>query len=121
MEQRSKHIETILAICVGMTVFFFVWDQLIFLYISLGVGILGMVFPWAAKLIHLGWTSLGKALGFVNSRILLGVIFFFVLTPLALLRRLGSKDPLQLRKKPSGTYFAERNHAYSPKDLENPW
>ena len=45
----------------------------------------------------------------------------YLLTPLALLRRLSKKDLLQLRKKASGSYFSDREHKYGADDLKNPW
>jgi Saxitoxin biosynthesis operon protein SxtJ len=121
MEQRGKHIETILVIATGMTVFFLVAERLEFLYVGLGLAVVGLAVPVAAKYIHLGWMGIAKVLGFLNSHILLGLVFFLFLTPLALLRRLGRKDLLQLRKKSAGSYYTERNHKYSGQDLEHPW
>jgi Saxitoxin biosynthesis operon protein SxtJ len=120
-EQRGKHIETLLVIATGMTIFFLVTKRIEFLYVAVGVAVVGLIFPFAAKYIHLGWMGIAKVLGFINSHIILGLIFFLFLTPLALIRRLGRKDLLQLRKRSSGSYFTERNHKYSGKDLENPW
>lgn len=121
MEGRGKHIETLLVIATGMTVFFFITDRKEFLYVGLGVSVLGLALPVAAKYIHLGWMGLSKVLGFINSHIILGLVFFLFLTPLALVRRLTGKDPLQKRKKTSGSYFSVREQLYSDKDLENPW
>lgn len=121
MEQRVKHIETLLAIAIGMTLFFLITKRFEFLYVGFGLGVLGMASPFAAKYIYLGWTGIAKVMGFINSHIILGVIFFFILTPLALLRRLGKKDLLQLRKKEAGSYYITRDHKYTGKDLEHPW
>ena len=121
MDQRGKHIETLLVIATGMTVFFFLTDRKEFLYVGLGVSVLGLAIPFVGKYIHLGWMGIAKVLGFVNSHIILGAIFFAILTPLALLRRLSKKDLLQLRKKSSGSYFSDREHKYESTDLENPW
>ncbi|MEM0998615.1 MAG: SxtJ family membrane protein [Bacteroidota bacterium] len=119
---RAKQLETILVITAGMIVFFFIFRQVAFLYVALGVATAGLAVPLAAKYIHLGWMGLAKVLGFINSHILLGVIFFLILTPLALLRRAFSrKDSLQLRKKDGESYYTERNHTYEAADLENPW
>jgi hypothetical protein len=40
------------------------------------------------------WTALGEALGWVNTRIVLGVIFFGVVTPTGLVLRLAGRDPM---------------------------
>jgi hypothetical protein len=121
MDQRGKHLETLLVIATGMTAFFFMTDRKELLYIGLGLGILGLAVPIAANYIHLGWTGLAKVLGFINSHIILTVIFFLALTPLALIRRFSKKDTLQLRRKTEKSYFSEREHSYEAKDLGNPW
>lgn len=122
MNTRAKQLETILVIAAGMIAFHFIFDLVEFLYVALGVAVLGLAIPIAAKYIHLGWMGLAKVLGFINSHILLGVIFFIILTPLALVRRIFSKaDELQLKRKDSDTYFTTRDHTYTSADLDNPW
>jgi hypothetical protein len=121
MEQRGKHIETLLVIATGMTIFFFITDRIALLYVGVGVAAIGLLVPIAAKAIHWLWMGIAKVGGFINSHIILGLVFFLILTPLALLRRLGRKDLLQLRKKSSGSYFTTRDHRYTGKDLEKPW
>ena len=41
------------------------------------------------------WMRLALVLGWLNSRIILGIIFLLVLTPMALIMRLLGKDPMQ--------------------------
>ena len=75
-----------------------------------------------AALIHRGWMGLSHAIGGVMSKVILSIIFFFTLVPMAMLKRLFSKqDTLQLKRKSKGSYFVERNHTYEPKDLKNVW
>jgi hypothetical protein len=121
MEQRGKHIETLLVIATGMTVFFLITKRVEFLYVGGGLSVIGLAIPIAAKYIHLGWMGLAKVMGFINSHIILSIIFFLVLTPLALTRRLGRKDGMQLRKKKDGSYYSDRNRTYQSDDLKNPW
>ncbi len=51
---------------------------------------------WLAPL-NRAWFLLGQALHAVVSPLVMGVIFFVVVTPIALVRRLGGRDPLGLR------------------------
>jgi hypothetical protein len=68
---------------------------------ALGLGgalmALGAVYPAALRLPYQGWMLIGHALGWVNSRVLLGIVFFVLVTPLGILKRLSGKDGL-LRK-----------------------
>jgi hypothetical protein len=49
----------------------------------------GLAAPAATLAVRAAWMRLAAALGWVNSRILLGVLFFLVLTPIAFVRRLA--------------------------------
>ena len=41
------------------------------------------------------WMKLGHVLGWINTRIILGLVFFIMFAPIALLLRILGKDPLQ--------------------------
>lgn len=50
--------------------------------------------PGALRWIHGPWMKFGAALGFINSRIILSVFFFLIVTPFGLAMRLFRKDPM---------------------------
>ncbi|CAN5208869.1 hypothetical protein BH09BAC1_BH09BAC1_03860 [soil metagenome] len=117
----KKHITTeryqnMLIISAGFTVlwFGFGWEPLLF--VALSVALIGLASGWLSDRLIFGWHKLGHALGYVNSRIILSVVFIVVLTPIAMLYRLTRKKEL-----PTGSYFITRNHAYVSKDMEKPW
>ena len=56
-----------------------------------------------------GWMALGQGLGWVNSRIILGLIFYGLFTPMGLVMRWAGRDPLHLRHDPQAeTYRVNR-------------
>ena len=56
------------------------------------------------------WAKFGLLLGQVFNPLLLGVVFFLVITPIAVIRRLLGKDSLRLKSKPSlESYWIDRN------------
>lgn len=122
MEKRLKSLESCLVITVGF-LFLFLWLKNPWLLrIALVVGALGAFSPWAAAKIHEGWSLLARGLGWFNGRVLLSVVFFLFLTPIAWLARRSGASGLQLRKKTGeGSYYTKRDHRYEPKDLENTW
>ena len=75
---------------------------------TLLVGILGLILGLAApRLLHYpykGWMALGHALGWINSHIILGLVFVFVLQPIAYIMRLTGYDPLRTKGKGEKTY-----------------
>ena len=53
-----------------------------------------LVLPQALKPVYLLWMKIGHVLGWINTRIILGVVFFIIFAPVALLIRLFGKDPM---------------------------
>ncbi len=120
MTNNDKPIESILGIVVGFLILFLLFHQNWLLYVSLAVGLAGLFSTFLSRWINWAWMQLVRAIGWVNSRVLLSLVFFVVLVPLALVSRLIKKDPLMLKKR-TDSYFKERNHTFTPKDLEHPW
>lgn len=67
-----------------------------------GVGVVllagGLIAPRLLKWPSALWWRFSRALGYVNARVLLSVLFFLILTPLGLAWRLFGKDPLTRRR-----------------------
>ena len=66
--------------------------------------ILGILKPSLLFYPYKGWMALGLALGWINSRIILGLVFLIVLQPIALIMRIFGHDPLRTKKLPQKTY-----------------
>jgi len=60
------------------------------------------------------WMLLGNLLGRVISPLVLGVIFFLIITPTALIGRLLGRDELRLKRKTQASYWIDRKSP-SPK------
>ena len=55
------------------------------------------------------WFKLGIFLGKIVSPLVMGVIFFFVVTPIGLIMRLLGKDVLNLKYNKNKSYWIEKN------------
>jgi Fe2+ transport system protein B len=116
----AREKETIIAIMVGCIVLYSVFSISILWQVALAVGIVGILSDKLTGWIHKAWFWLAKVLGYVMSRIILGILFLVILLPIALLAKLFRKDFMML-KNSYPSYFVERRHDYQPSDLENPW
>ncbi len=58
-------------------------------------GLFAIAFPIVITPLYIVFTLLGLVLGWVNTRVLLGLIFLVAFTPLGLLFRLIGRDPLK--------------------------
>jgi len=97
------------------------WNGLI--VTALVLQVLTMTAPRIFRLAAVVWLGLSHLLGATMSRILLGAIFFGLVTPIGLLRRALGKDMLQLRSFKDGdnSVFITRDHTFSSRDLEKPY
>ena len=59
-------------------------------------GTMGILFPQGLNPVYRVWMKFGEKLGWFNSRIILGIMFFGIFTPMAFVMRLLGKRPLQL-------------------------
>lgn len=89
--------------------------------LAVGIGLISIFIPLAAKGIEWVWLKFAHVLGWINSKILLSLIFFLFLLPIAILSRLFTKDPLKLKGREMKSLFTDRNHSYTKEDLENIW
>lgn len=73
--------------------------------------------PQALARLNRLWTKLGLALGKVIGPLIMGLIFFVVVTPLGLIRRLTGGDPLRLKRdQKASSYWIARSEPSSMKD-----
>jgi hypothetical protein len=76
---------------------------------ALLVGIVGAVKPPLVRPIFVGWMILAFPIGWLISRIVLGLAFYAVFTPVALVFRLSGRDALLRRFRPEArTYWSAK-------------
>ncbi len=80
--------------------------------LAVGAGAVGAIFgvfalarPSLLQPLNRGWMAIGLLLGKLFSPIVLSVMFFGLITPIAVFLRLVGRDELRIRKKFSGASF----------------
>lgn len=66
-----------------------------------------VVYPMSLKLIYRGWMAVGEVLGWINTRIILSIIFYGVFTPVAVVMRMRGKDPMRREWDPNLESYRE--------------
>ena len=74
------------------------------LWIGIPSLILAIARPRLLLIPYLLWIKLGYILGWINSRLILGLVFLLVLQPIALFMRILGHDPLRGKKLEEKTY-----------------
>ena len=70
--------------------------------------LIGFLLPAAARRFHIFWMKIALFLGYINSRILLTLIYYGMFTPYRLISRLVGRDPLMRRNATQESYWTER-------------
>lgn len=121
-DTRKKDLETITVLAVASLACFFVFRRNAFVFAALGLLLLGLFFKSAASMVSAGWLRFSELLGGFNTRVILGLVYFTILTPIAVLFRLFTKkhvnSPRVFLEK---THFNIRDHVFTRSDLEKMW
>ena len=74
------------------------------LCISIPFLLLGIFKPHSLFYPYKFWMKIGHVLGWINSRVILSLVFLLVLLPIALIMKLFSYDPLRRKKGDQNSY-----------------
>lgn len=90
---------------------------------AIGIGGLliavGGVFPSALAPVHKGWMWVGHILGWINTRILLAIVFYALVTPIGLVRRLMGKDTMKQGFTESSTTYRVVRSSRPPSHMKH--
>ena len=90
---------------------------------TMAVLVLTMTYPAALKPLGRIWFGFSHILGTIVSKIILSLVFFLIVTPIGLVRRISGADPMRnkLWKKGDDSVLVTRDHLYSSEDLQKPY
>ena len=78
-------------------------------YIMLAIGslliVFGLLLPRALVYPNRAWMLFAEGLSYVTTRVILAVVFFLVITPIGVIKRLMGWDPLSRRAAPGESYW----------------
>ena len=76
-----------------------------FLFLAFPLIFLAIFNPKTLLYPYKSWISIGTFLGKINSTLLLGLVYLFVLIPIALIMKIFKYDPLRKKRINAGTYL----------------
>jgi hypothetical protein len=112
-------LETHLLFAVVAIIAWWIFRQDWLLLVGLGLGAIGLFIKPLAYWIDWAWRKFSEGLGWVMSKVVMGVIYIFALIPIAALARISRNDPLMLKKRDS--YWHVRDKKMEKGDLEKMW
>jgi Saxitoxin biosynthesis operon protein SxtJ len=122
-DERRRSLETLAVLAAACIACAMIFKAQAFAYVALGLLLVGLFFRWPAVKLAGAWLGFSAVLGAINSKILLTLVYYLVLTPIALLYRLTHRDPLSLKRAADSgrSHWIIRDHQFGPRDLERPW
>lgn len=119
--QKTDPIKTVLVITVGLLIVFAITHWEWASNAAILIGLLGLLSSFLAKQIDYLWMKLAWVLSLIVPNIILSIIFYVLLTPIALLSRLfGEKNQLNLKNK-DDSLFKDYNKTFDKPSFEKPW
>jgi len=80
-----------------------------------------LLVPMALGPVYRLWMKIGHVLGWINTRIILGIMFFLMFAPVALLLRLLRKDMLRQRLDTAATTYRIASEELPRDRMERPY
>ena len=69
--------------------------------------LLGIIIPRSLVYPNKAWMKLAEGLSYVSTRIILAFVYFFVMTPIGVIKRMTGWDPLNRRAARSDSYWRD--------------
>jgi len=81
-----------------------------------------LLYPPSLKPVYHLWMKFGHVMGWINTRLILGLVFYAVFFPMGLIMKLIGRDPLNRKYLGSQTsYRINRSQPIKPDDMERPF
>lgn len=112
-----------LALVLICLICFLVWKSPFLIPLAIAFLVATMTYPLIFQPFAKLWFGLSILLGTVMSKFILTLLFFTIVFPVALIRKVMGKDSMRLKlwKTGSESVFRTRDHTFSAKDLEHPY
>ena len=91
------------------------------IYIGMPVALLAAVWPAGLRPLYVVWMKFGAMMGFINTRIIMSVFFFVMLTPIAWLMKALGKDPMARTLEKSAHTYRVTSTPYTKEHMEKPY
>lgn len=113
----------------GLILFFgllipWIWDRSFPLWPWIAAAVFvaaGLVYPKILSPIFRAWLKIGHVLGWINTRIILGLVFFVIFFPVALILRIAQKDPMARKYRPDEASYRIPSTSPPREQLEKPF
>jgi predicted membrane protein len=118
---KSNSYKINLTIVISVLIVFFVSETIYFFYAALIIGIAALSSTYLNNTIAKIWMQIAEWSSLFFPKILLSILYFLLLTPLAILARLTNKNKFLLLENNQDSFFKIVNKKFEKKDFEKMW
>ena len=90
-------------------------------YLSGTFVILALFVPETLGPVYRLWMKFGHIMGWVNTRLILGIVYYTIIMPVGIIMRLFGHDPMLRKYNNSGSYRINSKQRTAKEDLERPF
>ena len=94
-----------------------IWPWIVFAIL----GSWGLVAPTTLRPVYRGWMRFGQFMGRITTPIIMGLLFYLLITPMARIRSLLGKDSMARHLNPDADSYRVISKTPSVKNLERPF
>lgn len=80
-----------------------------------------LLLPKTLSPLYRAWMAIGHVLGWINTRIILGLIFYAMILPIGLIMRMFGRDPMRRRFDKSASSYRIQSINQPKEHLERPF
>lgn len=90
-------------------------------YVAGGLGLWALLAPASLVYLYRPWMKVAEALGWVNTRVIMGLMFYLIFLPVGLLMRLLGHDPMRKHFDPQCSSYRITRPARDARHMERPF
>ncbi|MDH5512699.1 MAG: SxtJ family membrane protein, partial [Gammaproteobacteria bacterium] len=79
------------------------------------------VHPGSLRLIFRGWMALAAVLGWINTRIILGLVYYLIMLPTGFVMHMLRRDPMARRFNPDAATYRVPSKPPSRENMDKPF
>ena len=83
--------------------------------------VFAIIYPTWLRLVYRGWMRFGILASRVTTPLILGIVFYVVISPMALIRRLAGRDPMRRTIEPNARSYRVSSQNNPTERLEKPF
>ncbi len=85
------------------------------------LGLWALLAPTTLKPVYIGWMKFGHIMNWINTRIILGILFYGIILPFGVVMRLFGKDPMQRKLDSRLSSYRVKSQNEDKSNVERPY